>query len=93
VIVTPVIVTPVRPVDKHHLLVFHADWCTACQRVKPVVNQLEAAGVIVERINYDEHPDIARKYNITSLPTFILNPGTPHEVRSNDIEVIQAELN
>jgi thiol-disulfide isomerase/thioredoxin len=85
-------VQPVRPVDKHHLLVFHADWCGVCQRVKPVVNQLEASGVIVDRINYDEHPDIASKYHVTSLPTFILNPGAPNEVVTNDIEVIIAHL-
>ena len=86
-------VHPVRPVDKHRLLVFTAPWCGVCQRVKPAVNQIEASGVIVERINVDEHPDLARKYNVTLLPTFILNPGTAHQVRTNDIEVIEAELN
>jgi len=57
-----------------------------------VLRQLEASGVKIDTINSDEHPDLCQKYGITSLPTFIINPGTRLERKTTDIEEVVAEV-
>ena len=51
-----------------------ATWCGPCQQMKPVFEQLEkelgATYKFVE-LNVDESRDLAIKYGVTSVPTFI----------------------
>ena len=90
-VISPVVVsTPVVHVTE--LIVFSAKWCGPCQRAKPVVDQLEASGFVVKRIDIDEQSDLAKQYHITSIPTFILHPNTKHELRTQDISTVLAEL-
>lgn len=80
------------PSPKVSMIVFTAAWCPACQRAKPFVKQLEAAGTFVRRVDIDAEPEIAKQYNVTSVPTFILYPNTLHEVITQDIQVVLREL-
>jgi hypothetical protein len=44
--------------------------------------------VDVQIIDIDQHPDLARKHGITSVPTFIIYICGKEPVRTNDILVV-----
>ena len=57
------------------LVDFHADWCGPCQAMKPIVHNIadEFNGTLsVLTVNTDNNNDIAQKWNIRSLPTFLM---------------------
>lgn len=53
------------------LLDFYADWCGPCDMMEPVIEEL-AAEIPTAKIDIDQHNNIASKYSVRSLPTFIL---------------------
>jgi len=57
------------------LLDFTADWCEPCKAMEPVLEQVatEYAGQVrVFRVDFDDCPDVADRYQVMSLPTLIL---------------------
>lgn len=53
---------------------FFATWCGPCKMMGPVVDQLaEELGdtVKVGKLDIDEAPSIAQKYNVMSVPSFL----------------------
>ena len=57
------------------LVDFWAPWCGPSRSVAPIVEDLanQYAGKLkVAKINVDESTDVATRYQITSIPTFIL---------------------
>jgi thiol-disulfide isomerase/thioredoxin len=85
--------TPPKQDQRHDcprpkVLAFTASWCGPCQRAKPVLVQIQAAGADVEIVDIDDHPDVAKKYAITSVPTFIVYVCGKSPVRTNDILVV-----
>lgn len=53
---------------------FWATWCGPCKIVAPVVEELaqEYAGKVnFAKLNTDENPDIASRFNIRGIPTLI----------------------
>ncbi|PIX62572.1 thioredoxin [Candidatus Uhrbacteria bacterium CG_4_9_14_0_2_um_filter_41_50] len=59
------------------LVDFWASWCGPCKVMSPIVEELagEMEGVIIGKVNVDENPDLARQFNILSIPTFIIFKG------------------
>ncbi|MGH2977063.1 MAG: thioredoxin family protein [Gaiellaceae bacterium] len=51
---------------------FWAPWCRPCEALEPILEQLP---VEVARVNVDEQPGIASRYDVLSLPTVILFSG------------------
>ena len=53
---------------------FWAQWCGPCKMMMPVLEKYSAEDEAVEvvKINVDEDTDLASKYGIRSIPTFIL---------------------
>ncbi|MCL1854889.1 MAG: thioredoxin [Clostridia bacterium] len=60
--------------DKPVLIDFYADWCGPCKMVAPIVLELsmENTGFKVCKLNVDDAPEIAAKYNVLSIPTLIV---------------------
>ncbi len=54
------------------LLQFTSAYCPACRTLEPVVDRLAEDGVRVRHLDFEANEDLARKYNITRLPTLVL---------------------
>jgi len=57
------------------LIDFWANWCGPCKMMSPVVNQIAedmGASAKVCKIDIDEQSELASKYNVMSIPTFIV---------------------
>ena len=57
------------------LVDFWAQWCPPCHMIAPVLDEIAAEradSLAVIKINADENPELARDYQVMSLPTLIL---------------------
>ncbi len=57
------------------LIDFWAPWCSPCRVMNPVLEELEkelAGKITVEKYNVDENQQIAQKYGVMSIPTYIV---------------------
>lgn len=57
------------------VLDFWADWCPPCKIMEPVISELEKEltdKVSFQKIDVDENPEIAQKYGIMSIPTYVI---------------------
>ena len=53
---------------------FWAEWCAPCRAIAPTLDELarESAGkVSLAKVNIDEHPALAARYGIRSIPTIL----------------------
>lgn len=63
--------------DHHFLLLFHADWCPACNDFKPAFNLLsdngffKANNISAYRVDVEKSPELTARHFIVSLPTLI----------------------
>lgn len=54
---------------------FWAPWCGPCKVMSPIVDAVaeEVGGRMgVGKVNVDEHPQLAQRFNVLSIPTFIV---------------------
>ena len=54
---------------------FWAPWCGPCKMVAPVLDKLAAEykeKVLIAKVNTDEHPIWAQKYDVRGIPTMLL---------------------
>ena len=54
---------------------FWAIWCSPCKIMEPVIEELEKelkGKMEIEKINVDEKPDMAAKYGVMSIPTYVI---------------------
>ncbi len=57
------------------LVDFWAEWCGPCHTVAPTIEEVAAEykdKVMVGKLNVDQHPGIAARYGIRSIPSLLL---------------------
>ena len=60
------------------LVDFWAEWCGPCKRLAPTVDALAIdylGKVTVGKLNVDENPKVAEKYQVRGIPTLLLFKG------------------
>jgi len=55
-----------------HIFYFTADWCGPCKKVRPIVEELIKDGNSFQIIDVDLEKELAKNFEISSVPTFIL---------------------
>lgn len=60
--------------DKTVLIDFWASWCAPCKMLAPIIEELstEMTDKKICKINVDEQPELAEKFQIMSIPTLVV---------------------
>jgi len=56
------------------LVDFWASWCGPCKMIAPLLDQIASEmgdQVVIGKVNIDDNGQLAEKYSIASIPTFI----------------------
>ena len=63
------------------LVDFWAEWCGPCKMIAPVLDEIateQAGKLTIGKLNIDDNPDAARRYDVMSIPTLLVfKDGTP----------------
>lgn len=64
--------------EKTIMVDFWAEWCGPCRAVGPILDQIaeeHADKIDIVKLNVDENPQTAAKYQITSIPAMKVYQG------------------
>ena len=70
--------TEVLGSEKPIMVDFWAEWCGPCRAVSPILDQIateHSEKIDVVKLNVDDNPETAMKYQLTSIPTMKLFRG------------------
>jgi len=73
----------IRSANMPVLVDFWAGWCMPCRVMAPVIEELArdyAGKAMFAKVNVDENPEVSQRYDIMSIPQFIIfKNGKPIE--------------
>ena len=81
------------------LIDFFAEWCMPCLMMAPIIEELSEkfeGKIKFGKVNVDENQELAKKFEISSIPNFILfKDGKPAEsiVGGMSSEELEGKLN
>ena len=54
---------------------FWAEWCGPCKMIAPILSEIaveQTGKVTIAKLNVDENPDVAMRFNVMSIPTLLV---------------------
>jgi thioredoxin 1 len=57
---------------------FWAEWCGPCKAIAPLLSEVakeKADELTIAKLNIDDHPDLAMRFNVMSIPTLLVFNG------------------
>jgi len=57
---------------------FWAEWCGPCKMITPVLEELAGElgdQVTIAKLNVDDNPEVAMRFNVMSIPTLLVFQG------------------
>jgi thioredoxin 1 len=54
---------------------FWAEWCGPCKMIAPILDEIaaeQAGKLTVAKLNIDDNPEAARRFDVMSIPTLIV---------------------